>query len=127
MIVCIDGNDGTGKSGVVERLRAALPQHTYQDRGLPSSVTLFGTSAKADMYIILSCPPEVSEARLRAAGRNMFEFWHTPPSLRFFHRRFRVLAAWEGWDVVDADRPIDEVVADVVALIVAKETANGSS
>ena len=69
-----------------------------------------------DRTILLDVPPEVGLARKTADARNRFESSFDLD----FHRRvrdgFRELARQEPerWRVVDADRPVDEVFAEVL-------------
>lgn len=117
MIICIDGNDGTGKTTLIARLKELLPQHTYQDRGLPSAMTVRQTAPPADLYFILDCTPELSQERLRNAGKDMSEHWHQMHALAFYRHCFLQLAEKHQWPVIESDQPIDDVVRDVIDMI----------
>lgn len=117
MIVCIDGIDGAGKSSVISLLMGMLPQHTYQDRGLPSAMTIGESRLEADMYFILDAPWELCHQRLRNAGKDMREIWHQEGSLRHFREAFRTLAEREGWHLIDATQPLGVMANEIARLI----------
>lgn len=110
MIICIDGIDGVGKSTVISLLQGVMPQHTYQDRGLPTAMTIGQTAPKADYYFILDAPWELCQERLRNAGKDMTEHWHQESSLKHFRQVFRTLAEREHWFLIDAAQPLGAVV-----------------
>jgi thymidylate kinase len=113
MIICIDGNDGTGKSTLISKLKEIMPQHEYQDRGLPSGITICEEAEPADEYFILSCPVEVSIQRLTLAGRDMTEHWHLPETLAKYHEMFLALSFSNGWHLLDSTQET-EVLAKIV-------------
>lgn len=118
MIVCIDGNDGTGKSTIISLLKEKFPTITFQDRGYPSWLTFEkGSFAPADLYIILVCPVEVSLDRLQKSGKNMEEFWHLPLTLIFFDQKFKQLSVENNWPVVCSDDTLESVVSQVGDII----------
>jgi thymidylate kinase len=90
-----------------------MPDHKYQDRGLPSAMTVGKKEDPADLYFILSCPVEVSTQRLTAAGRDMTEHWHLPETLAKYHEMFLDLSFRNGWFVLDATQET-EVMAKIV-------------
>lgn len=110
MKICIDGNDGTGKSTLISKLKELMPQHEYQDRGLPSALTVSQHADSADLYVILTCPVDVSLHRLSTANRDMTEHWHLPETLEKYHNLFLDLANQHGWLLVDASVSIEELV-----------------
>jgi len=113
MIICIDGNDGTGKTTVIERLKVMLPQHIYQDRGLPSAMTIGMKSEPADLYFILDAPWELCQQRLRNAGKDMTEHWYQEATLKFYRQQFLSLAEHGYWTVIDATQPVEAVVEEI--------------
>lgn len=121
MRICIDGNDGVGKTTLITRLKELMPEHEYQDRGYPTYLTSVDEAKLyaniADVYVILSCPVAVSLERLTAAGKDMNEHWHKPETLEHYHARFAELAAMHCWPVLDATRPVHELADEVCRLI----------
>jgi thymidylate kinase len=117
MKICIDGNDGTGKSTLIAALKQLFPEHEYQDRGLPSAMTVGDDAAPADLYVILSCPVETSTQRLVAAERNMTDHWHLPETLHKYHKMFVDLAQLHGWHLIDSTVSIEKMTEIVRALL----------
>jgi thymidylate kinase len=115
--ICIDGNDGTGKSTLISALKILLPQHEYQDRGLPSAMTVGDSADPADLYIILTCPVDVSTDRLISAGRDMTEHWHLPETLQKYHDMFIDLASIHGWHLVNSAVPSEKLTQTVQELL----------
>lgn len=90
----MDGNDGTGKTTLVESLRTL--GYDVKDRGMPTEATLSEVPAevpKDEVYIILDAPEEVSRERLAKAGKDLNEHWHTMESLTLYRKKFREIAA----------------------------------
>lgn len=114
-MIVIDGNDGTGKSTLVERLRKLGLR--VSDRGLPSKLTIDEPNLPApsphDRYLILEAPIEVSRARLEAAGKDLNEKWHTVESLRHFQVKFREVGAQLGATFIDSNGTPEETWAKV--------------
>lgn len=117
MIVCVDGNDGTGKTSLIARLRPLLPAITFQDRGLPTAMTDGRTAPPADRYLILHASVETCQRRLLAAGKSLDEPYHTAADLTHYGRRFLEVAAALGATVIDAEREQEAIVAGVVELL----------
>ena len=109
-MIVIDGNDGTGKSTLVERLRGW--GFRVSDRGLPTKLTVeepnLPPANPGDKYLILEAPIEVSRARLEAAEKDLNEKWHTEESLRHFAARFREVGAKLGATFIDSSGTSDE-------------------
>jgi len=116
-MIVVDGNDGTGKSTLVETLR----KHGYvvQDRGVPSKATLGEplTLNPMDGYLILDAPVETSRERLAKAGKDLEEEWHTVESLTLYREAFKKVAAAGNIPVIDATEPKEEVFADARYLL----------
>lgn len=90
--VVVDGNDGAGKTTLVELLR----QHGYTvtDRGIPTKRT-DDSSVKpvpGEVYLILDVPVKVSRERLQKAGKDLTERYHTVKDLTYYRKRFQVVA-----------------------------------
>lgn len=116
MIICIDGNDGTGKSTLIAKLKQ-LYTITFQDRGLPSALTIEKLAPEADFYIILSCSVETSLNRLKEAGRDMEEYWHLPDTLKYFHEKFLQISQENNWPIVDSDCSELDLLNKVILII----------
>lgn len=119
MIIVVDGNDGTGKSTLVERLRK--DGYCVQDRGIPTKLT-DDPSVKPnsdEFYIILDAPVEVCRERLKTAGRDLNEKYHTIKDLTYYRKRFRNVVEQLGdyATLIDADKNIEEVYYDSVKSI----------
>lgn len=99
--IVIEGNDGVGKSTLAEALRL-LGFTNVHDRGEMSKATLTPIVGPAPdtVYILLTCPVEVSHARLRFAGKDMEEEWHTLPSLKLYEGKFQDLVVPFGAHVI---------------------------
>ena len=119
MKICIDGNDGTGKSTLISLLKKLMPEHEYQDRGLPSALTVGESADPADIYIILTCSVDVSTKRLKSAGRDMTEHWHLPETLEKYNKMFVDLAKKHGWKLIDSSGTIEKLL-DLVVVEVKK-------
>lgn len=114
-VVVIDGNDGTGKSTVVARLRALGID--ARDRGVPTKMTDNPslTPVAGEIYLILDVPVEVSRERLAKAGKNLEERYHTVSDLEHYRTRYRAIAtALPRCEVVDGTGTPEDVVARCV-------------
>lgn len=102
MRVFIDGNDGVGKTTLVENLRK-IGVDAY-DRGWLSKKTLDDSvqPEKDSITILLDAPVEVSLNRLKRRGANMSEEYHTRESLAFFRGIYASLAERHGVPKVSA-------------------------
>lgn len=86
--VVVDGNDGTGKSTLVTSLKKL--GYSVKDRGLPSLMTEGSELIvpSDEIYIILDVPISVSQDRLRAAGKDLEEKYHTLSDLEHYRKKF---------------------------------------
>lgn len=134
MRIEIDGNDGTGKSSLVEALRKLGIE--AQDRGLLSQLTLddatpedvanmwdFAHAASIRqlrddvLYVLLDAPVEVSRQRLAAAGKDLEETYHTEASLSYFRGKYSLVAAANARPnliTLDALQAPTQLLADVL-------------
>lgn len=110
MKICIDGNDGTGKTTIISLLKERYPNVIFMDRGLPSAMTVNKDFEKADHYFILTCPVSVSLERLKNANRDMTEYWHLPETLNYFNDKFKELALQNNWIIVESTSSVDSVL-----------------
>lgn len=88
VVIVIDGNDGTGKSTLVRKLRES--GYVVKDRGIPSKLT-DGENVlpiENEFYIILDAPIKICRERLEKAGRNLNEKYHTIEDLKYYRKRF---------------------------------------
>ncbi len=92
MRLVVDGNDGTGKSTLVRLL--GEQNIVAADRGLPTKMTDDPSIAPKpdEFYIILDAPVEVCQQRLRLAGQNLGEQYHTVEDLTWYRQRFAEVA-----------------------------------
>lgn len=116
-VICIDGNDGVGKTTLIEKLKIIFPNHEFLDRGLPSALTtdeaIVYTGKKADLNIILSCPVEISQQRLRDAGKDMNEHWHKEETLKFYHKKFLEVSVEQKYQIFYTNKPIEDSVLEI--------------
>ncbi len=96
-IITIDGNDGTGKSTLVMKLRDYFGERNdilIKDRGIASDLTddLSIKIPNDEFVIILDCPVEVSRERLAKAGKDLTEKYHTIEDLEYYRNRFLLVA-----------------------------------
>ena len=86
--IVIDGNDGTGKTTLIAALKRLGID--AQDRGEATLMTdhLEMEPRPHAIYLILDCPVEVSRARLKSAGKNLDEKYHTVEDLTHYRARF---------------------------------------
>ena len=89
----VDGNDGTGKTTLVQSLRE-MGYKNVHDRGDMAKATDHPkVQPNPDTtYILLVCPPEVSKSRLISRGADMDDPYHTDKALAYYDSRFRMLA-----------------------------------
>lgn len=117
MIVCIDGNDGTGKSSLIKKLREIFPEVVFQDRGLPSAMTDGGTTDEADLYIILDATISTCQKRLVQASKSLEEKYHNEQDLTYYREKFMQVANQINAVIINAESPIDKVCSEVVNII----------
>lgn len=89
----VDGNDGTGKSTLVADL--ARYGIEAQDRGRMTKATDDDSVQPEEgvLYIHLDAPASICQERLRAAGKDLSERYHTIEDLRHYEARFKAVAA----------------------------------
>ncbi len=130
-IITIDGNDGTGKSTLVEKLWHL--GYNVADRGYPTEMTdktdvqLPQDGLASYLYIILDCPVEVSRFRLARAGKNLDERYHTVEDLSYYRDRYKDVAdrllrllGREKVLVVDSEQPMSVMLDQVLTWLRAK-------
>ena len=117
--IVFDGNDGTGKTTRLNRMREIFPNLEYADRGIFSETTLvdglfasragvivgqtseterlrreFYDKIKSDtstLYIICRASPHVCQERILLRGDSIEEEFHTMDDLVKYNDRFDVL------------------------------------
>lgn len=120
MRIVIDGNDGTGKSTIVERLRAA--GYSVSDRGVPTKMIDDDTVEPVDgeFYIILDCTPQMCSDRLIRSGKSLDEKYHTIKDLYYYRDKFLLVASKLGPTrcvVVNSSDSHDRVYANVLSYV----------
>jgi thymidylate kinase len=123
MIVCIDGNDGTGKTTLIALLQGRFPDVVFQDRGLPTRMTDGLPGEPADLYLVLFATPETCQRRLAQAGKSLSERYHTLEDLDHYHRRFQEVADDLSCVKLDAEPPLQEVAEAASAAIIAARSS----
>lgn len=97
-----DGNDGTGKTYIINKIKHVFPNCEFIDRGVFSKMTLIPGKltdkkiAKAieenvnddTIYIILHDTVESCQARILKRGDSITEKYHTEKDLTFYGKRF---------------------------------------
>lgn len=117
-VIVIDGNDGVGKSTVVEKLRAL--GWNVKDRGATTKLTDNpGASLPEsnEISFILDAPVETSRGRLQNAGRDLYEKYHTVEDLTKYRARFSEVAESHPdlFKVVDASGPVEKTLEVIIA------------
>ncbi len=89
--IVVDGNDGTGKSTLVNRLRKL--GYFVNDRGIPTTMTdddnLNVQGNERDvLYVILDGTVEESRKRLEEAGKDLTEKYHTVTDLTYYRQKY---------------------------------------
>ena len=115
MRLVVDGNDGTGKSTLVEALRTL--GYEVDDRAEPTKMT-DDPSLKADpdaLYLILDASVDICRARLEKAGKDLNEAYHTREDLAFYRQKFfEVLDRLPHNVVIDAAHSPDQILSQVL-------------
>ena len=118
MRLVVDGNDGTGKSTLVEALRAL--GYEVDDRAEPTKMT-DDPSLKADpdaLYLILDASVDICRARLEKAGKDLDEAYHTRKDLAYYRQKFyEVIDRLPNHVVIDAAHSPDRVLSQVLRVL----------
>lgn len=114
MIIVVDGNDGTGKSTLVKRLREC--GYNVKDRGIPTKLTDNPNlkPVNDEFYIILDTAVEICQKRLKKTEHNLNDKYHTIKDLTYYRKRFlEVAKQLKGCCVViDASKSAEEVLSN---------------
>ncbi len=120
MKIILDGNDGTGKSTLAEALR----QRGYEvaDRGIPTKMTddpnlRPGPDNKDELYCLLDAPVSVCQTRLKAAGKDLTEKYHTVEDLTHYRKRYLEVAVALGVPLIDSSGTRQETLDKVIYYI----------
>ncbi len=97
MIVEIDGNDGVGKTFIIEKLSSLFKKEdniVFRDRGSLTKATDNNSFFREDgvCYILLDCDENISQERIKERGDSIEEKYHTLVDLKFYRERFLALA-----------------------------------
>ncbi len=100
--IVVDGNDGTGKSSLLQGLRAFGFQR-LEDRGELTKATDDPQVGPAPdtTYLLLVCPWQESRRRLEASGADLDDPYHSHAALEKYDARFRALATKFHAHVID--------------------------
>lgn len=120
MTLIIEGNDGTGKSTLVAKLRAW--GYDAADRGIMTRMTDNPSLSPSDdeFYILLDAPVIICRERLKRAGKDLNERYHTIKDLTFYRDRFLDIAKQIGSHhsaVVDASGPPEKTFEEALKVI----------
>ena len=117
-VIVIDGNDGTGKSTAVDKLRKM--GWNVKDRGQATKLTddaFADLPAKNEINIILDVPVEISQQRLLKAGKSLNEPYHNEVDLRHYREEFLHVADIFCMDVVDASGDEAQTMSNILKII----------
>ncbi|MDD3101684.1 MAG: non-canonical purine NTP pyrophosphatase [Patescibacteria group bacterium] len=119
IIIVVDGNDGTGKTTLVNQLKNR--GYIVKDRGIPTKLTDDENilPAENEFYIILDASVEVCRKRLEKAGRVLDEKYHTVGDLKYYREKFiKVAKKLKGRAViVDSSGSEDDLCNSVIKRI----------
>lgn len=106
MNIVIEGNDGTGKSTLVNLLKF-IGYKNVLDRGILTKMTDDDSILPdpEDLYIILDVPVEISYARLEACNKPMNEYYHTVIGLTHYRTRYQEIAKKLGYLIINTNQP----------------------
>ncbi len=116
--IVVEGNDGTGKTTLVGQL-AGLG-YDVQDRGVPTKMTDDPDLRPQDdvLYVVLDVPVEVSQQRLRRAGKDLDEQYHNVEDLTHYRARYlELLSALPHHVLLDACGTPAEVLRRCLGLL----------
>lgn len=105
--VVVDGNDGTGKTATINKLKALMPNIEFEDRGIFSEATLdddlfdnrknnekvkefYNKVANSynTLFVIVDAEPEVCQKRILERGDSIEEEYHNMDDLKKYRDRF---------------------------------------
>lgn len=95
-IVEIDGNDGVGKTFIINELSKKFNKGDviFRDRGQLTKATDSDIFIKEDnvIYILLDCDENISQNRIKERGDSIEEKYHTMEDLKYYRKKFLLLA-----------------------------------
>lgn len=121
----IDGNDGTGKSTIVKKLKEKFPQIEFKDRDVLTKLTdVYDDDLPKELpnrettiYIVLDCSVEGSLSRIEKRGLPKNQ-WETPEALFKYRNRFlRLAIRYQTYYVDTTQLTIDQVCGVVHKII----------
>ena len=89
-----DGNDGTGKTYIINLIKQFFNNCIFKDRGIFSKATLLNKDNNIDndtLYIILDDFPEHCQQRIQKRGDSLDEEFHTLEDLEYYRKSFMLL------------------------------------
>lgn len=115
--IVIDGNDGTGKTWLVSELK----RHCIdaQDRGIPTQMTDDDSIQpnEDEFYIILDAPVETCRERLKKAGKDLNEKYHTVEDLTHYRKRYLEVAIKLGTQAIIMDGRLGYELVHLIQLL----------
>lgn len=99
--IVIDGNDGTGKTTLVNKL-SSIGFSNVCDRGEITKATDSDNIEldKNSLYIVLNCPWELSKKRLEDKPT---DYYHTTEALQFYEKKFLEIANKFNINIIDSE------------------------
>ncbi|MCB0336605.1 MAG: hypothetical protein KDD62_09870, partial [Bdellovibrionales bacterium] len=117
--IVIDGNDGVGKSTIVNKLREL--GWNVSDRGAATKLTDNPSSAlpgSNEISFILDAPIEISQERLLKAGRSLQEKYHTKEDLTHYRQKFQAIAAHHSeFILIDASGSVVQTLSAILKVL----------
>lgn len=118
-IIVIDGNDGVGKTTIVDKLRSL--GWNVADRGVATKLTdnPNGPLPKSgEVHLILDAPVAISQQRLVKAGKSLAERYHTESDLTFYRKRFQEIASvHSAFTLIDASGTAQETLSKILFIL----------
>lgn len=121
-MIVVDGASGTGKSTLIEALRAlgfearerGISSEPEGEGAVPESIT---DAVAQEAYVILDAPEEICRARLRQAGKLLTSSHYSHEAIARSRARFRQLARELRLPLLDASRSQAEVLSATLELL----------
>lgn len=126
LIVEIDGNDGVGKTFIINKLQQEnLRNVKFQDRGQLTKATDTDIFIPEDnhIYIILDASVDYCQRNILKRGDSIKEKYHTKEDLTYYREKFLKLAEKYSIPVIDQEKFSTEETLQKIKEIMNKEEA----
>lgn len=127
-IVEIDGNDGTGKTRLVNYLIILFEDTNIEikDRGQVSRWTISPQNEEVTddiIHIVLDCFPQTSQNRIEKRGDSLNEEFHTLQSLKYYREKYiEATKLFPFIKLINVEKDCDvEIIASIVINIIFNE------